>query len=44
MDAALRLHGIPLTGTHHRGPDDARNIAKVAARMLADGWTHRALE
>jgi 3'-5' exoribonuclease 1 len=43
MDAALRFHGLPLLGTHHRGLDDARNIAALATRMLADGWTHRQL-
>jgi 3'-5' exoribonuclease 1 len=29
MAAALRELGIPLTGTHHRGIDDARNIAQI---------------
>ena len=29
MDAALRKVGIELQGTHHRGIDDARNIAKL---------------
>jgi 3'-5' exoribonuclease 1 len=29
MAAALRELGIPLTGTHHRGIDDARNIATI---------------
>jgi 3'-5' exoribonuclease 1 len=29
MAAALRQLGIPLTGTHHRGIDDARNIAQI---------------
>lgn len=43
MDGALRRHQIPLVGTHHRGLDDARNIARIAARMLADGWTDDAL-
>ena len=43
MEAALRFHGLPLLGTHHRGRDDARNIAAIARRMLADGWTHRHL-
>ena len=43
MDAALRFHGLTLLGTHHRGRDDARNIAAIATRMLADGWTHREL-
>lgn len=29
MRGALRLAGLPLEGTHHRGIDDARNIAKL---------------
>jgi len=29
MKGALRRAGIPLDGTHHRGIDDARNIAKL---------------
>jgi inhibitor of KinA sporulation pathway (predicted exonuclease) len=29
MAGALRQLGIPLAGTHHRGIDDARNIAKI---------------
>jgi inhibitor of KinA sporulation pathway (predicted exonuclease) len=43
MDAALRLHSLQLTGTHHRAQDDARNIACIAACMLADGWSHETL-
>lgn len=29
MSAALRRVGLPLHGTHHRGIDDARNIARL---------------
>ena len=29
MAAALRAVGLPLAGTHHRGIDDARNIARL---------------
>jgi len=29
MAAALRKVGLPLVGTHHRGIDDARNIARL---------------
>jgi inhibitor of KinA sporulation pathway (predicted exonuclease) len=29
MAAALKLCGLPLEGTHHRGIDDARNIARM---------------
>lgn len=31
MAEALQLAGIALEGTHHRGIDDARNIAKLSA-------------
>lgn len=34
MKGALALMGIPLEGTHHRGIDDARNIAKLAQVIL----------
>ena len=37
MKAALRLARLPLLGTHHRGIDDARNIA-----ALVDWMVHRA--
>jgi len=30
MKQALRMLDLPLEGTHHRGIDDARNIAKIA--------------
>lgn len=29
MGSALHTEGLELTGTHHRGIDDARNIAKI---------------
>ncbi|MCU0428768.1 MAG: exonuclease domain-containing protein [Cytophagaceae bacterium] len=29
MKTALTMEGLPLVGTHHRGIDDARNIAQV---------------
>nr|WP_294779324.1 3'-5' exonuclease [uncultured Flavobacterium sp.] len=29
MNGALKLLNIPLEGTHHRGIDDAKNIAKI---------------
>ena len=29
MTRAMRLCGIPMTGTHHRGIDDARNISRI---------------
>ncbi len=35
MVRALKTLGLPLTGTPHRGIDDARNIAAIAQTMLA---------
>ncbi len=29
MNGALQILGLPLEGTHHRGVDDAKNIAKI---------------
>jgi inhibitor of KinA sporulation pathway (predicted exonuclease) len=34
MDEALKKAGLPLEGTHHRGGDDARNIAKILCDLL----------
>jgi inhibitor of KinA sporulation pathway (predicted exonuclease) len=34
MAGALYLVGIELTGTHHRGMDDARNISKLLPYIL----------
>lgn len=34
MAKALELVGLPLEGTHHRGIDDARNIAKLLPYIL----------
>lgn len=34
MSKALRILDIPLEGTHHRGKDDARNIAKILNWIL----------
>ncbi len=34
MAAALKILNIPLDGTHHRGIDDARNIAKIASTLM----------
>ena len=34
MAKALQLVDLPLEGTHHRGIDDARNIAKLLPYML----------
>jgi inhibitor of KinA sporulation pathway (predicted exonuclease) len=35
MAAALKMLERPLVGTHHRGGDDARNIAGILADLLA---------
>jgi inhibitor of KinA sporulation pathway (predicted exonuclease) len=35
MDMALRRLELPLEGTHHRGADDAWNIAELLTRLLA---------
>ena len=35
MDAALQHAGLPLEGTHHRGGDDAWNIANLLCRLLS---------
>jgi 3'-5' exoribonuclease 1 len=37
MSSALRLEKLKLEGTHHRGIDDARNIAKIFRQHL-DAW------
>jgi len=34
MDQALKRVGLPLEGTHHRGVDDAWNIAQLLAMLL----------
>ncbi len=34
MDEALRLLSLPLEGTHHRGGDDAWNIAAILGDLL----------
>jgi 3'-5' exoribonuclease 1 len=34
MKRALALLGLPLEGTHHRGIDDARNIARIAQAVI----------
>ena len=34
---AMKMLGIKPSGTHHRGLDDARNIAEIAVKMLKDG-------
>ena len=34
MARALEMLALPLEGTHHRGADDAWNIAGILARLL----------
>lgn len=34
MTDALKILKIPLKGTHHRGGDDAQNIAQILSRIL----------
>lgn len=39
MDGALRMEKIPLKGTHHRGIDDARNIAQLFLKHF-ENWDY----
>ncbi|MBN1660342.1 MAG: exonuclease domain-containing protein [Anaerolineae bacterium] len=39
LDSALDMLGFPLEGTHHRGGDDAWNIARILAWLLAAART-----
>lgn len=41
MAAALKLSERPLTGTHHRGGDDVRNIAVILADLLGPAFDNR---
>ncbi|MGB3695649.1 MAG: hypothetical protein WA999_23305, partial [Spirulinaceae cyanobacterium] len=34
MAQALEILDLPLQGTHHRGVDDAGNIARILAKLL----------
>lgn len=34
LDRAMRMLGFPLEGTHHRGGDDAWNIARILGHLL----------
>ena len=36
MERALSIAGLPLDGTHHRGIDDAKNIAKIFLKYEKD--------
>jgi inhibitor of KinA sporulation pathway (predicted exonuclease) len=35
LDSALRLMGLAFEGTPHRAGDDAYNVARVLARLVA---------
>ncbi|WP_199698432.1 3'-5' exonuclease [Deinococcus cavernae] len=37
MVRALRNAGLPLEGSHHRGADDAWNIAALISKMVSEG-------
>ena len=41
MSEALKRMGLPLEGTHHRGGDDAWNIAAILSRVLRSGRAGR---
>ncbi|MEV4615575.1 3'-5' exonuclease [Kitasatospora sp. NPDC049258] len=43
MAQALRLAGLPLEGRHHRGEDDAWNIAALVLDLARRGDWHRAV-
>jgi len=34
MDQALRRLGLELMGTHHRGVDDAYNVARILSVLI----------
>lgn len=36
LDQAVKLAGLQFTGTHHRGIDDARNIARLLPYIFGD--------
>lgn len=38
MANMLRDLGLELQGRHHSGIDDCQNIARIAVKMLQDGW------
>jgi inhibitor of KinA sporulation pathway (predicted exonuclease)/predicted NAD-dependent protein-ADP-ribosyltransferase YbiA (DUF1768 family) len=38
MTGMLDHLGMKLEGRHHSGIDDCRNIARICARMIKDGW------
>ncbi len=37
LDKSLEMIGLPLEGTHHRGGDDAWNIARILGELLHRG-------
>jgi inhibitor of KinA sporulation pathway (predicted exonuclease) len=43
MAAALHKVGLPLEGTHHRGIDDVRNIARLLDHLIASAGVEEVL-
>lgn len=41
MTGMLEYLKLELIGRHHSGIDDSRNIARIAVRMMADGYKFR---
>ncbi|MBD1924497.1 exonuclease domain-containing protein [Microcoleus sp. FACHB-831] len=39
MDTAMELLDLPLEGTHHRGADDAWNVAAILSKLLLQSRT-----
>ncbi len=39
LDGAYQRIGMPMEGTHHRGDDDAWNIAAILCRLLVGSRT-----
>jgi len=44
MDRALDLLKLELEGTHHRGIDDAKNIAKLLLTLLPEHWRKKQIK
>jgi inhibitor of KinA sporulation pathway (predicted exonuclease) len=42
MNQALELVGMEIIGTHHRGIDDGRNIARLLPYIVGDRTIDRA--
>jgi inhibitor of KinA sporulation pathway (predicted exonuclease) len=44
LDEAMAYMGFPLEGTHHRGGDDAWNIARILGTLLLDARRERTVK